>query len=739
MRNRSTTLLLRLAIVALPVVILLSLLWALGVHAQPAARPASAQTWTTGGPYGGEVRDLVVNPLNPDVAYALLHNAGLYMTDDGGASWRPSMIDPWPQGVTLDAVDPDLMYFAGQQHLYRSPDGGESWERIGALSHPSPHLFPITHPVSPGVLYLGVGVPVNRPLLGDEITGVFRWDDATGEWSDMSTGITDTLITSLAFLPDDPSTMAASTRNGNVFLTEDGGNTWEWRAKVASYIYRLAANPFTPGEVWALTKDPTVWAEPPTIFRSTDASLTDWEPLTFPGDIAPVLARSVTFVDGDPGVAYLASHGEPALVSTDGGDSWQVMAGSPPAPTCFGAVGDGLRYIGTLQRGAYVSADGGTRWEASSVGLAGVLPESMVAVPGAPAIAFAQTESLGLLRTADGGQTWEEIAGVRREGFPWRDSVLAAQGGPEGRVYLGSQCEGLPCLKVGDLDGASWETYLVPMPPELEADTRADVFAVYADPTRPGRVLAGITFFPPGVDLGQPKRVLGAISSSDDYGATWETAYGITATLPISGVIEFASSPAAPEVIWAATDGTGLLRTTDGGDTWEPVAGWAGPAFVRSVAVDRHSPQTVYVAATESVPGELAGVYVSHDGGETWERMEGTGGDAWVLHMAASEPPVLYLGTWGGGVRRLEPDGQWSNLTAVPERSNVFSIASGRDEDRAIVYVALSGDNGTPPEQLAVGGAVLLASEARSGGIYQLSVPDQQAVYLPLSVRQFAP
>ncbi len=186
-------------------------------------------------------------------------------------------------------------------------------------------------------------------------------------------------------------------------------------------------------------------------------------------------------------------------------------------------------------------------------------------------------------------------------------------------------------------------------------------------------------------------------------------------------------------MLYAATDGTGLLRSADGGDTWESIAGWSGPASIRSVAVDRVDPQTVYAAAFDPEGATLSGVFVSRDGGATWEHMAGTGGDAWVLHMAATEPPVLYLGTWGGGVRRLARDGTWSPVMEVPERSNVFAIASARDAERAIVYIGLTGDSGSALPALRAGqGVVLRADEARSGGIYQLVAPHAIALHLPL-------
>jgi len=119
--------------------------------------------------------------------------------------------------------------------------------------------------------------------------------------------------------------------------------------------------------------------------------------------------------------------------------------------------------------------------------------------------------------------------------------------------------------------------------------------------------------------------------------------------------------------------------------------------------------------------------------------MPGTGGDVWALHMAASQPQALYLGTWGGGVRRLAADGTWSPLSAVPERSNVFALTSARDAEHAIIYVGLSGEGGAAEGLRAETGTILRADEARSGGIYQLVARDRPPLFLPLSARNLAP
>jgi hypothetical protein len=182
--------------------------------------------WATGGPYGGGILGLVLHPVTPTTVYALAKNAGLFASFDAAATWEPILLAATPDLLVFDAVDPEVMYF-GQPFL-RTKDGGSTWESIvppggyGAL-------YPAAHPTTPGVVYVGSSA---RP-------GLFRSDDYGDTWVTLTVGPTDTLVTTIAFHPDDPDKMLAGTPDGNVFLSTNGGDTWDWRAKVSSHVERL--------------------------------------------------------------------------------------------------------------------------------------------------------------------------------------------------------------------------------------------------------------------------------------------------------------------------------------------------------------------------------------------------------------------------------------------------------------------------------------------------------------------
>jgi photosystem II stability/assembly factor-like uncharacterized protein len=83
-------------------------------------------------------------------------------------------------------------------------------------------------------------------------------------------------------------------------------------------------------------------------------------------------------------------------------------------------------------------------------------------------------------------------------------------------------------------------------------------------------------------------------------------------------VNEIAIQPGDPLCVYAATRGDGVLRSTDGGETWsKPNRGSAGPGKVKCVTIDPHDSNTIYAG------GEPIAVWVSHDRGESWSSMNG--------------------------------------------------------------------------------------------------------------------
>ena len=143
-------------------------------------------------------------------------------------------------------------------------------------------------------------------------------------------------------------------------------------------------------------------------------------------------------------------------------------------------------------------------------------------------------------------------------------------------------------------------------------------------------------------------------------------------------------APSDPKIVWAGTGethirsnvslGTGVYKSTDGGETWHHM-GLAGPSRTSRIVIHPKNTDIVYVAALGHSHGPQAerGVFRTKDGGETWEHVlfvdENTGASS--LEMDLNNPRILFAGMWqieihtwgsesggaGSGIRRPRMQG----------------------------------------------------------------------------------
>ena len=140
--------------------------------------------------------------------------------------------------------------------------------------------------------------------------------------------------------------------------------------------------------------------------------------------------------------------------------------------------------------------------------------------------------------------------------------------------------------------------------------------------------------------------------------------WSVETLLPGMQVNCFAAHPHEPNVVYAGTQGNGVLRSEDWGKTWQP-AGMEG-RVVKSLAVSASEAGTLYAGTRPPA------VFVSHDAGETWSELESfrqmrepswktpTESEPYVLGLAVSptNPDVIIAGVELGAVLRSADGGQ---------------------------------------------------------------------------------
>jgi photosystem II stability/assembly factor-like uncharacterized protein len=155
---------------------------------------------------------------------------------------------------------------------------------------------------------------------------------------------------------------------------------------------------------------------------------------------------------------------------------------------------------------------------------------------------------------------------------------------------------------------------------------------------------------------------------SDDEGRSWRPT---GAAFPGYSISSLAVHPWEPDVLLAGLETAALFRSQDGGETWSevtairemserPESGWHVPwgrarGHVRTPAWDRRDPRRVYL------PIEVGGVVRTEDGGESWENVHGgIHDDVHALAVHPEQHAVLYAATRTGFGRSEDYGRTWT-------------------------------------------------------------------------------
>ncbi|GAG32407.1 unnamed protein product, partial [marine sediment metagenome] len=240
--------------------------------------------------------------------------AGFRKSTDGGETWVGRQVGPyWPWdavvalAMTPTGFSPATIYAVGNKDVYKSTDLGETWEPTGtpSISGGSPWALAVD-PNNPNVIYVGTHYYKGR---------FYKSMDGGNTWSIKANGLP----------PDCPSSIVIDPRNsdvyvglseGGVYKSTDGAESWNFSSQgmINTFIEGLAVDPTSSDTAFAVIKG-----------------------------------------DGH----YLAK-------TTNGGNSWDYLVGSPtdlgtvtidPQNPSTIWVGDGMDYTGVCS--VYDSTDGG--------------------------------------------------------------------------------------------------------------------------------------------------------------------------------------------------------------------------------------------------------------------------------------------------------------------------------------------------------------------------------------------
>ncbi len=327
------------------------------------------------------------------------------------------------------------------------------------------------------------------------------------------------------------------------------------------------------------------------------------------------------------------------------------------------------------------------RW--TPLGPFGGVVNRLAAHPTVPGVLYGGGYLPGLVRTLDGGASWQVLPGT-----PFSPNAVGIDPSRPTTLYTADILSGNVVLKSTD-GGDHWRV--------ASRDLPSDFFSYQfeVDPSRPSRIYAtgnlhGIWRSVDGGVHWQPvsqalltrgnevpivavaRRPAGTVFAgtsrqgvfrSRNAGNSWEP---LRNGLPAGSVTALAIAPGDPRTLYASLrDDHGIFlifRSRDGGDSWEEAGGPAlDGKLVLSIAVHPRLPRTVY-ASTFDANTLQGGLFKTQDGGGHW-RPAADASTSLVFALAFDSAATLYAGTTfregfqGGVLRSTDGGGSWTRVS----------------------------------------------------------------------------
>ncbi len=560
----------------------------------------------------GSVGAIAVAPSDPNVVYVgtgespprgnVSPGNGVYRSTDAGKTWTPiGLADAGQVGhIVVHPNDHDLVYVAALGHIFgpneqrgvfRSQDGGRTWERVLYRDENAGAIDLAMDPTNPRILYAALWQVRRYPWAlesGGPGSGLFKSTDGGDTWTEITRndGLPEGTIGKIGVTvsPANPDRVWAIVEadEGGVFRSDDGGETWtrvnsERRLRQRAWYYtHIFADPEDVETVYVLNTG---------FYRSVDGGKT-YNSIRVPhGD-----NHALWIAPNDPERMINGNDGG-ANVSFNGGATWTRQDNQPTAQMYHAyATADSLyRVCGGQQDNSTICVPSrtsgfGIQTRTYDFGVGGCESGYVAQRPDDRDIFFAGCYGGQLERhdRATGHQraisVWPDNpmgwgAAQLRERFQWTFPIIIPPHDPN-VLYVTSQY-----VHRSTDEGQSWER----ISPDL---TRNDT-------TKMG---------PSGGPITKD-------NTSVEY-------YGTVFTL--------SPSPHDSEVIWAGSD-DGLIHVTrDGGESWTDVTPRGLPewALISIIDVSPHNPGTAYVAATRYKQDDFAPyIYMTTDYGRSWRKI----------------------------------------------------------------------------------------------------------------------
>ena len=576
---------------------------------------------------------------------------GVYKSVDGGKSWENVGL-PESEHIGMIAIDPfdsDIVFVAaqgplwrpgGDRGLYKTTDGGKSWNRVLEIDEHTGVNEVHIDPGDPNIMYASAYQRARKVwtlINGGPGSGVYKSTDAGETWREVTTGLPDVDMgrIGLDISPADPNVVYAIIEavgdKGGFFRSTDKGETWEKRSDFMTsspqYYNELVCDPDDVDRVYALE----------TFLRVSEDG----------GETFSRVRRGHRHVD-DHALWIDPTDTDHMIVGCDGGiyDTWDrggawrfrdtlpitqfyrvAVDNDFPFYNIVGGTQDNNTLLGPIR----TRSQGGITNDDWIVTVGGDGFESQID-PTDPNIVYSQWQYGGLVRFDKQSGEVLDIKPRQKPGedpyvFNW-DAPLLISPHSHTRIYFGGNF-----LFRSEDRGESWE-----------------------------RITDNLSR---GLDRNKLE-IMGEIQKPDAVAKHASTSiYGNSVALSESPVVE--------GLLYVGTD-DGLIHVSeDNGKSWRKIDSFPGIpelAYVSCLTASRHDADRVFASFDNHKNGDFKPYLLrSDDRGRTWKPIMGDLPDrdtVWSIQEDGESEDLLFTGTEFGAYFTIDGGGKWLQIKGLP-------------------------------------------------------------------------
>lgn len=595
-----------------------------------------------------------------------IYGDGVYKSVDGGSSWENmGLKDSYQIGdIVVDPNNSDIVFVAaygsryiegGDRGVYRTKDGGKTWERVLYINEFTGAFEVHMDPSNSNILYASVHQLYSHgtvSVTGGPESGIYRSIDGGDNWEKMMKGITPKITgrIGLGVSPANPNivyAMVEAKEDGGFFRSDNKGESW---AKQSShnttypfYMQKMVLDPKDENKIFSMSLLVEV---------STDG-----------GKSFSKLGEKYKHVDNhamwvDPNnTDHLISGNDGGIYETwDNGKNWDFKSNIPITE---------IYKVSTDNAQPFYNVYIGTQDNSSLVG-----PSRTINSSGITNREWSYTT---------GGDGFESQA-------DWKDENIVYAQSQNGALYRFDKRSGerLFIQPVDKYDSGyrfDWDSPLL----ISKHDNRHLYFAankVFKTEDQ------GSTWkeFSPDLTRGIPQkmdRAMGKSWSIDDM-AGKKTA---------TSIASLAESPLDANIVYAGTTDGVIAVTQNGGANWyknTSISGVDRNARVQYVSASHHNKSVAYAAVHRFFNGDLKPMlYKTSDGGRSWVSISANlpeRGNTYCIVEDHKDPNLLFAGTQFGLYVSVNGGKYWSKfMTGMPASATVKDIEIQKKEDDLVV------------------------------------------------------